>query len=199
MAMRVPAGLFALSVLVGCGRTSQDRVPGGESAKAGAGGQGESVGPINSDGLPASMPMLCPDRAEALAFRLPCAMGLNLSGAPDQPGFHVVECELEGIPSQVAVSFFMPLIEMPKWLGKTVALPFDGTPPPPPALGVQLGGQSFAGNLTGAMTVEQVDLEGRAFVAHLERGTVDWNGALGGGFECSVVEGPLWAVAGSFL
>jgi hypothetical protein len=186
-------------MLFECGQTSQDRVPGAEAANAGAGGQGESVGPINSDGLPASMPMLCPNRAEALAFQLPCAVGLNLSGAPDQPGFHVVECELAGMPSQVAVSFIVPLKELPNRLGKTVALPFDGAPPPPPGLGVQLGGQSFTGNLAGDITFEQVDLQGRAFVAHLERGMVNWSGALGGGFECSVVEGPLWAVAGSFL
>lgn len=100
--------------------------------------------------------------------------------------------------NQVAASFIVPLNELPETPGKAVALPF-GNAQPPPGLGVRLAGESFTGSLTGDITFEQVDLQGRAFVAQLERGMVDWSGARGGGFECSVLEGPLWAVAGSFL
>ena len=47
--------------------------------------------------------------------------------------------------------------EMPNWLGKTAPLRFDGVQPSPPGLGVQVGSESFAGSLTGDVTVEQVD------------------------------------------
>lgn len=143
--------------------------------------------------------MLCPDREEALAFQLPCSVGQNLAGAADQPGYHVVQCALAGMPSEVAVSFIIPLKDLPMWLGKTVALPFADVPPPPPGLDVQLGDERFAATLTGEITFEQVDVQGRAFVARLERGVVAWSGALGDKFECTVPPTPLWAVAGLFL
>lgn len=64
---------------------------------------------------------------------------------------------------------------------------------------MQLGAEHFVGGLSGEITFEQVDVEGREFVAVLAKGTVAWSGNLGGGFECNVLEGRLWAVAGSFL
>ena len=197
--MRVLGGLLAVSMFFGCGRTSQDSVPGAESADGGAGGQTPGIGPFETDGLATAMPLNCPDRSETLAFKLPCAVGQNFVGSADQPGYHVVECELVGTPSQVALSFVLPLRDVPKWLGKTVALPFEGVPPPPPGLGVQLGGEIFSGSLTGDIEFEQADVKGRAFVAHLQRGKVIWSGAQGDSFECSTIEGPLWAVGAWFI
>jgi hypothetical protein len=44
-----------------------------------------------------------------------------------------------------------------------------------------------------------VDLDGRAFVAKLEQGQLQWGGDPQADFNCSAMDGPLWAVAGNFL
>ncbi len=197
--MRVLTGLVALCMLFGCGRTRQDGAPGSAIANAGAGGRAVGIGPIDSADLSAVLPMVCPNRSESMSFEVPCAVGQNFAGAPDKPGYHVVECQLSGKPGQVAVSFILPLKDLPTWLDEPISLPFPDVPPPPPGSGVQLGDDRYVGSLSGEITFEQVDVQGRAFVALLERSSVDWSGSLGGSFECSVLEGRLWAVAGSFL
>lgn len=199
--MRVLTGLVALCMLFGCGRSRQDGAPGSAiaNAGAGAGGRAVSIGPIDSDELSAVLPMVCPDRSESISLEVPCAVGQNFVGAQDEPGYHVVECQLSGKPGEVAVSFILPLKTLPTWLDEPVSLPFPNVPAPPSGLGVQLGDDLYVGSLSGEITFEQVDVQGRAFVGLLERGSVDWSGSLGGSFECSVLEGRLWAVAGSFF
>jgi hypothetical protein len=61
-----------------------------------------------------------------------------------------------------------------------------------------MDGQRFVGTLSGVVTFTQVDLDGRAFVATLEQGKIDWTGDSGGFYTCSI-DGPLWAIAGGFL
>lgn len=175
---------------------------GDNSAGAAAGGAEASpsgVGPIDANGQPGALPMTCEGRAESLAFKLPCLIGQNLTGQLDQPGYHVVECELAGMPNQTAVSFIVPLKQLPELLNQPVNIPFDGVPGPPPSLGVALDAEHFVGALSGIVTFTQVDVDGRAFVAHLEQGHVAWTGDQGSTFACSTNDGPLWAVAGSFL
>jgi hypothetical protein len=143
--------------------------------------------------------MTCEGRAESLAFKLPCLVGTNLNGPSDQPGYHVVECELAGQPDHPAVSFILPLLQIPELLHEPLDIPFKGVPAPPAGFGVTLDGERFAGSLSGIVTFTQVDVDGRAFVAQLEQGHVTWSGDQGGGFACSTLDGPLWAIAGGFI
>jgi len=202
--MKDSVALAALALLLGCGRIGHngDATAGDNSAGAAAGGAEASpsgVGPIDASGQPDALPMTCEGRAEPLAFKLPCLVGQNFSGPLDQPGYHVVECELAGMPDQTAVSFIVPLKQLPELLNQPVNIPFDGIPGPPPSLGVALDAEHFAGTLSGIVTFTQVDLDGRAFVAHLEQGRVVWSGDQGGNFACSTLDGAFWAVAGGFI
>lgn len=202
--MKYSVVLAALVLFPGCGRTGHngDLTVSDNSAGAAAGGAEAAppgVGPIDADGQPDALPMNCEERTESLAFKLPCLLGQNLSGQSDQPGYHVVECELAGMPAQTAVSFIVPLERLPELLNQPVNIPFDGIPGPPPSLGVALDAEHFVGALSGIVTFTQVDVGGRAFVAHLEQGHVTWTGDQGTSFACSTLDGPFWAVAGSFL
>ena len=202
--MKYWVALAALTLLSGCGRTGHNGnlTPGDNSTGAAADGAEAwpaGVGPIDASGQPDALPMTCDGRAESLAFKLPCLVGQNFSGQLGQPGYHVVECELEGMPDQTAVSFIVPLKELPELLNQPVDLPFDSIPGPPPSLGVALGAEHFTGTLSGIVTFTQLDVDGRAFVAHLEQGRVVWSGDQGGNFACSTLDGVFWAVAGSFL
>jgi hypothetical protein len=194
----------ALALLSSCGRTGHngDSPAGDNSAGAAAGGTDSSppgVGPIDASGQPEALPMTCEGRAQSLAFKLPCLVGQNLSGQLDEPGYHVVECELAGMPDQTAVSFIVPLKQLPELLNQPVSIPFDGIPGPPPSSGVALDAEHFAGALSGVVTFSQVDVDGRAFVARLEQGHVVWSGDQGSKFACSTLDGPFWASAGSFI
>lgn len=202
--MKVSLALIGFALLTGCGRTSHDAdVPAqNSSAGAAAGGSDASppgLGPIDASGEPAALPMTCEGRAESLAFKLPCLIGQNLTGNTDEPGYHVVECELAGEPNQTAVSFTIPLKQLPELLNQPVSIPFDGLPASPPSSGVELDGVRFAGSLSGVVTFTQVDVDGRAFVANLERGHVMWIGDQGTSFGCSTIDGPFWAVGAWFI
>ena len=202
--MKYSVALAALALLSGCGRTghSGDSPAGDNAAGAAAAGAESSpsgIGPIDASGQPDALPMTCEGRAESLAFKLPCLVGQNLSGQLDQPGYHVVECELAGMPDQTAVSFIVPLKQLPELLNQPVNIPFDGQPGPPPSSGVALDAEHFAGTLSGVVTFTQVDVDGRAFVGRLEQGHVVWSGDQGSKFACTTLDGPFWAVAGWFI
>lgn len=197
--MRVIGFVSVLTLLIGCGRTAKDS---GAISPDGSGGAGTStpgLGPIDATEQPATLDMQCDQRGRALAFKLPCLVGMNLNGNPDEPGLHIVECELANEPGQIAVTFTLPLKNLPLLMEQPLSLPFDGVVTPPPAPGVDLDAERFVGTLSGVITFSQVDVDGRAFVAALEQGRVAWSGSKGSSFDCSTIDGPIWGIAGSFL
>ena len=156
------------------------------------------VGPIDADGQPERL-AVCAGRSDALALQLPCSVGLNIAGPLDQPGQHVVECELLGTVEADAISFVLPLADVPELLNEPVPLPFDGTLSAPVGPGAGGGDQHVVGTLSGLFTFTQVDIADRAFVATLEHGVLDWSGDTQGFYTCTTIDGPLWAIAGDFL
>lgn len=198
--MKALVGWVGLLLVSGCGRTAHDdakvvdNVPQAGSPSTAPPG----VGPIDVAAQPPDLPMACANHEETLALELPCLVGSNLGGNPNVAGFHAVECKLAGDPSGVAISFTLPLSEIPERLGQPLQFPFEGATPVP-SLGTMIGAERFAGTLSGVITFTQVDLESRAFVASLEDGKIDWAGDAGSSFSCSTLDGPLWAVAGNFL
>ena len=197
--MKSAMTLMGLLLTWGCGLTVRDGgAQAGDNAAGGDSASPPGVGPINASEQPSSLPMTCAGR-EALAFKLPCLVGMNITGHTDEPGYHVVECQLAGQPDQTAVSFIISLPQLPALLNEPVSIPFANVPPAPPGLGVPLDGENFAGTLSGVATFTQVDVDGRAFVARLEQGHVTWNGSRGGNFACNTIDGTFWAVAGWFV
>lgn len=202
-------GLFSFLLLVSaCARVQSDApdtAPGASAGAAGtpgaAGAAGtltSGVGPIRTEGEPAALPMACDGAATSLELKLPCLVGKNLTGR-DEPGWHVVECELVNQPAQTAVTFALPLVDLPHELNQPLPLPFDGIDAPPSGSGAEVGAERFVGTLSGVLTVSEVDPQGRAFVADLAGGRIDWNGNKGTSFQCTTLEGPFWAMPGNFL
>ncbi|WP_437739709.1 hypothetical protein WME73_29310 [Sorangium sp. So ce302] len=200
-------GLLVLGLVAGCDGTTtlspgeEEATNDGSSSASGGTGGGSAgtpgVGPIDEAALPTRLPMSCGGGRTSLSFALPCHVGLSLLSGEDEPGHHVVECELADF-SGTAVAFSLPLVELPRLLNQPVQLPFDAFAPPS-GPGAMIDGERFVGTLEGTATVRQVDLKGRAFVADLQKGHVAWTGEQGSQFECNTIDGPLWAVAGNFL
>ncbi len=211
----VVAGLLSMVLLAACGRTSRDGALEGDEAAAGissgaggaasdgAGGSAPNEpgpSPIDTAGLPSSLPMRCPDLGVTLGIRLPCDVGMNLEFS-SEPGYHAFECgPPPGVTNYFPMAFILPLKDVPMWLGHTVALPFADVPELPyrkPDL--ELNGEEFEGELRGTLTFQQVDLENRAVVAQLDDGVVVWTSKSGARVECSIEPGRLWGVAAGFL
>ncbi|WP_437590339.1 hypothetical protein [Sorangium sp. So ce1000] len=205
--VRLLVGLLALGLVAGCDGTTtlspgeEEATDDGSSSASGGTGGGSAgtpgVGPIDEAALPTRLPMSCSGERRSLSLALPCHVGLSLINGEDEPGYHVVECELADFLG-TAVAFFLPLVELPQLLNQPVQLPFS-TFSLPSAPGARIDDERFAGTLEGTATVRQVDLNGRAFIADLQNGHVAWTGDQGSQFECTTIDGPLWAVAGNFL
>jgi hypothetical protein len=194
---RFTVGIGALVMLAGCGNTASNP-PAEADANGGAGGQSnvEGLGPIDEASEPTSLHLACGVERPALNLALPCRVGLNLNGK-DEPGYHVVECTLADTPG-TAVSFTLPLVELPQHLNEPMQLPF-ALPPPPSVPGATLGDEHFVGELKGTITFSQLDLPGRAFVGDLHGAHFAWSGDKGTQFECGMAHGTIWGVAGQFL
>ena len=202
------APLLVLALVCGCGRTEHNDAamaagaPQAGAPQAGAAGDDPSpssgVGPIDASGQPDAL-VVCPARSEPLTIQLPCSVGQNLAGPVDQPGQHVVECKLRGTLGADAVFFMLPLAEVPNLLDQPVRLPLEPALVAPTEPDAPSGDLHLVGTLAGLITFTQVDLDGRAFVATLEQGQLEWGGDPDGDFNCPTLDGPLWAVAGNFL
>jgi hypothetical protein len=171
--------------LAGCGGATSD-----EPAMQG-------MDPIDGIRLLAALPLRCSE-GRALSLRLPCKIGLNLVGAAADAGYHVTECQLQQTGDIPAVSFMLPLVELPALLHRPVTLPFDALSPPP-APEVRLDGHRYIGALSADATFGYVDLENRAFIASLEEASIEWLSNDGPRIECVAEGSSFWAIAGTFL
>src|SRR5436189_2958030 len=53
------------------------------------------IGPVDLTTAPATLGLTCPDAAAALAFKMPCLVGMNLAGTGHpEPGSHATECRM---------------------------------------------------------------------------------------------------------
>lgn len=194
--MRMLAGIGVLGILAGCGNTTASP-PENDASMGGSGGatQVEGLGPFDEAAQPTRLQLACGSERPALNLALPCHVGLNLNGK-DEPGYHVVECNLADT-SGTAVSFVLPLVELPSHLREPMQLPLAFAPPT--GTGASIGDEHFVGELRGTVTFSRLDLPGRAFVADLHGAHVDWSGDQGTEFECGMAHGTIWGVARQFL
>jgi hypothetical protein len=193
--------LLLVVVICACGRTEHNDAPiavGIPQAGAPFDAPSSGASAIDTSGQPNEL-VACPERSDPFAIQLPCLVGRNIDGPVDQPGHHVVDCKMVGPLGTDAIFFMLPLAEVPGLLNEPVQLPLEPTVFPPAGRDVASGDQPLVATLTGLITFTQVDIDGRAFVARLEQGQIQWGGDPEADFNCSTMDGPLWAIAGDSL
>ena len=170
----------------------------GATNSAGAPG----VGPIDTTGLATEFPEpLCAGPLASLHLALPCKVGQRLGGTQSKSGISVVECYDSS--GRTALSFPIDLASAASSIGRSMPLPFNtlGAPPlpPVPSVALEVDGVQYTGTLKASLTFEQVDADGRAFVAFLTRELVAWTAADGTETDCDYDPMRLWATAGDFI
>ncbi len=175
---------------------------GGNLSTAGASGSGPAdagngaadgiftTGPIDASGAPTALVMNCRGPRLQLAFKLPCAVGLN--------PLNVTECYPLGGDSRDTrpiLGFMLPLATMAAHLDEPIRVADF----PAPRL-AELTADGIAYDLTqlGTLTVSQVDTVSRAYVGRLQ--SIEFSAtADGSAIVCSADDAPFWALPGSFL
>jgi hypothetical protein len=157
----------------------------------------DRIGLIDLSQAPATLGMTCGAGVGALAFEMPCLVGMNLGGQAS-PGWHVTECRMAQSGTPIVWSFILPLQTVARNPGTVIHFPGD-VPSPPPAPGaIDLGGESArVSSVTGALTFSRVDPTGRAFIGVFS-GTVVWKTTSGAETSCTL-DGPFWGAPGGFL
>ena len=108
-----------LSSLAGSG----DRDAGGDFATSppqvndGPADLADRIGPVDLTKAPPSLAIACENGVGALAFQMPCLVGMNLPGQGGV-GTHVTECRMVQAGTPVAWSFLLPLGELAACLGE---------------------------------------------------------------------------------
>jgi hypothetical protein len=158
----------------------------------------ERIGPVDLTKAPPTLPITCDKCSGALAFEMPCLVGMSILPDRSQPGYHVTECRMAQSGSPLVWQFLLPLAELARNPGMIVRFPEDTPSPPRSSDTIDIGGErAQISTINGSLTFSRVDPSGRAFAGAIS-GTVVWRTSSGAETTCQI-DGPFWGAPGDFI